>query len=229
MSVSKAWDWSKETNSLWMEPSEESYYLAERWKNKYQKLLDFGSGLGRHSIFFAKCGFKVSAFDLSREGVEHLRNWAEREKLNIKTEIADMQNLPYPEKSFDCIFAYHVISHTDTNGMNRIISEIKRILKDGGEFYLTLCSKETWSFKEAGFPKLDANTVIKKEDGPENDIPHFFVSLNDIIRLFKEFEIIRIRHTDDCYSDGKKRNSKHYFILGSQPSGTNSPVTAMSK
>lgn len=34
MSVSKAWEWNKENNSIWLEPSEESYYIAHRWKEK---------------------------------------------------------------------------------------------------------------------------------------------------------------------------------------------------
>lgn len=215
MTISKEWEWSKEKNPTWLSPSEESYYLANRWKEAgFHKILDFGCGLGRHSIFFARNGFDVSAFDLSLDGVKHLQKWANNENLNISTEVADMLKLPYSDDSFDCVFAYHVISHTDTKGMEIIIKELKRILKKDGEFYLTLCSKETWSYKEAGYPKIDENTVVKTEDGPEKGIPHFYVTLDDVLTLFKDFSILRIRHVDDCYFDGNKHNSKHYFILG---------------
>ncbi|MHC1750895.1 MAG: class I SAM-dependent methyltransferase [Cellulosilyticaceae bacterium] len=214
MGISKAWDWRKEVNSIWLNPSEESYYISNRWAQMgYENILDFGCGLGRHSIYFAKQGFKVSAFDLSEEGTNYLANWAKEEALNINIKTADMLNLPYEENTFDAIFAYHVISHTDTKGMVRILGEIHRVLKPGGEIYLTLCSKETWSFKDSGYPKLDENTVIKTEEGPEEGIPHFYVTLEDTIRLLKEFEIEKIRHTDDCYFAGAKQNSKHYFIL----------------
>lgn len=64
---------------------------------------------------------------------------------------------------------------------------------------MTLCSKETWSYKDAGYPKLDENTVIKTADGPEKDIPNFYIE--------------KIRHTDDCYYADRRQNSKHYFIL----------------
>ena len=51
MAVSKAWEWNKETSSIWLQPSEESYYIAQRWKDKgFKRVLDFGCGLGRHSI-----------------------------------------------------------------------------------------------------------------------------------------------------------------------------------
>lgn len=215
---SKAWNWKEETSPIWLKPSEESYFIANHWKeNGYKDILDFGCGLGRHSIFFAKQGFKVSAFDLSQEGINHLEQWAIDEKLVIDLTVADMLNLPYKDNSFDCIFAYHVISHTDTIGMNNILSKISRILKPNGEIYLTLCSKETWSFKDAGFPKVDENTIIKTEEGPEKGIPHFYVTLQDILELFVDFEIERIRHTDDCYFSGKDQNSKHYYILAKHP------------
>lgn len=29
MSISKAWEWNKENNSIWLNPSEESYYIAQ--------------------------------------------------------------------------------------------------------------------------------------------------------------------------------------------------------
>lgn len=214
MTESKAWNWKEETGSIWLKPSEDSYYIAERWKEKgYKDVLDFGCGLGRHSVFFAKHGFNVSAFDLSEEGVNHLEQWAENECFNIDTTVADMLCLPYEDSSFDCIFAYHVISHTDTVGMIKIKSEISRILKPGGEIYFTLCSKDTWSFKNAGYPKIDENTVVKTAEGPEKGIPHFYVDLKDILSLFDDYEIDRIRHTDDCYFSGNEQNSKHYFIL----------------
>lgn len=58
---------------------------------------------------------------------------------------------------------------------------------------------------------IDNNTVIKT-DGAEKDVPHYFVDLDDIWRIFNNFTIKRIRHIDDCYFDGKKQNSKHYYI-----------------
>ena len=57
------------------------YYLAARWKGLgYRTLLDFGCGLGRHAVYFAKQGFKVSAFDLSDKAVASTERWAAEEK-----------------------------------------------------------------------------------------------------------------------------------------------------
>ena len=62
MTISKAWDWNKELSPIWLQPSEESYFIAQRWKDKdFNEVLDFGCGLGRHSIFFAT-GFSCQCF-----------------------------------------------------------------------------------------------------------------------------------------------------------------------
>lgn len=41
-----------------------------------------------------------------------------------------------------------------TDGIKKIIGEIERVLKSNGEIYITLCSKETWSFNHPEYPKL---------------------------------------------------------------------------
>lgn len=218
MSISKAWNWSANAEDFWRIPSEESIAMAARWKEcGYRDVLDFGCGLGRHAIYFAKSGFSVSAFDLSAEGVASLNTWAEKEQLHIPTECCDMQELPYADDSFDAVFAYHVISHTDSVGITKILAEMRRVLRSGGEAFLTLCSKDTWSFRDAGYPKHDENTVIKTAEGPEYGIPHFYVDMDDVERLFSGMELISVRHIDDCWFAGKRQNSKHYFVRVRKP------------
>ncbi len=213
MTRSKAWDWEAVKNPVWRIPCEESYYFASRWEEKgYKHLLDLGCGLGRHTVFFARQGFHVSAMDLSPEAVRSTQAWLKEEGVSADVQMGDMLSLPYPDEAFDCLFSYHVISHTDTPGAKRIISEIRRVLAPGGEIFLTLCSKDTWSYKDAGFPVIDQNSVLKT-DGAEVDVPHFYVNLDDVFALFDGFEIMKVRHADDCFFDGKATNSKHYFLL----------------
>ena len=215
MSDNKAWNWSANKSEIWEIPSEESYYLVERWKRKnYDIFLDLGCGLGRHSIQFAKNGFSTFSYDLSPEGITHLRERAKMEHCLVRASVGDMATLPYDNSFFDCLLAYHVISHTDTNGIIKVVSEMERVLKPGGEVFLSLCSKKAWSYKDAGFPVIDENTVEKVEDGPENGIPHFFADREIIDRLFTGFEIDTLRHTQDLIVKGKYYGSWHYFILG---------------
>jgi len=222
MSISRAWDWNESKDPLWLEPSEECYCVAARWKKRgFEKLLDFGCGLGRHSVFFARQGFCVSAFDLSADGVEHLRGWASKENLAIDARVTDMVTLPYKGGTFDCLFAYHVISHTDSVGIRGIFNEIKRVVRPGGEIYVTLCSKRSWSFAEGDHPVFDENTIIKKEDGPENGVPHYYSDYDGAVGLLGEIglKIVNIRQKDDYYfHGGELRNSSHWFVLAERAS-----------
>jgi len=198
-----------------MIPAEESWYLMNRWKQcGFREFLDLGAGLGRHSIQFAENGFSVSAIDLSDIAMTGLKTTAIERNLSIETATGDMDGLPYTSGRFDCALAYHVIAHTDTIGIKNVIAEIGRVLREGGEYFLTLCSKKTWSYEQAGFPRVDGNTVIKIEDGPENGIPHFFADEEAILNLLSRENLITVKHTQETIIDGKDYGSWHYFILG---------------
>lgn len=213
MSNAKGWEWEKANKSPWLKPSEDSYYLSSRWKEKnYEKVLDLGSGLGRHSILFAQAGFEVSAFDISEYGINHLIEWSKAEGLEIDTKIGDMHQLPYKDNTFDCLFIYHAISHTDSVGMKKIMREIERVLKPNGEVYTSMCSKSSPEFISPNSTIIDKNTIIRNEEGPEKDVPHYYVNLEDVIELFRNFEVEKVRHIDYCYMNEKKQSSKYYYI-----------------
>lgn len=92
----------------------------------------------------------------------------------------------------DAIFAYYVISHTDTKGVIEILKQIKRVLKSQGKVYLTLGSKDSWGFKE-NWPVVDENTKIRIEDGPDNNVPHFYADSELIYKLFSDFDILDLK------------------------------------
>lgn len=213
MTDSKEWEWEKADQSPWLKPTDDCYYLVAKWSDLgFKKVLDLGAGLGRHSIYFAQQGFEVSAIDLSEYAVNHLKTWSENEGLDIDIMLGDMISLPYADNSFDCVFAYHSISHTDTLGTKKAISEIERVLKQGGEVFTSMCSKESWEFTKAGFPQIDENTLRYMLDGPDKNIPHFYADRDDILNLFHNFNIERVRHTDYCILNNKKMDCKYYYI-----------------
>ncbi len=216
---SKAWDWEKvdknDDNIVWKVPSVESHYLISRWQDQNKKdFLDLGCGIGRHTIQFAEKGFNTSAFDLSEDGIEYAKNWTLEENLKVDFKIGDMLDLPYEDNMFDCILCMNVVSHTDTEGMKKIINELYRIMKSYGECYLTLGSKNTWGFKQEKFPLVDDNTKIRMDEGPEKGIPHFYADYDLIIQMFKSFKIVLVKHVEDFYEKEKKTlSSWHYHML----------------
>lgn len=219
MVSSKGWKWKNINNNdelqVWKQPSIESYYLVNRWKSQVKKeFLDLGCGLGRHSILFGKNGFNVHCFDISKDAITNTKNWANEEGLIFDYKIGDMLNLPYENEQFDAILCINVISHTDTKGVKNTIKEIKRVLKPDGECYLTLCSKNTWEFKQENWPLLDENTRLRMEEGPEYKVPHFYADYSLIIDLFKDFKILTVKQVVDYYEkNNKEYSSYHYHVL----------------
>lgn len=216
MIESKAWDWSKNEDNYWLIPAMETCYLAESWKSKgFSKFLDLGCGLGRHSIYFAKKGFEVNSVDLSDYGVNHLENWAEKEQLTIKMSVCDMLNLPFANDTFDCIIAYNVIYHTDTEGFIKSLEEIKRVLKNKGELFITLLSKDTWSYQRADqYKRIDNNTILRNEHDTELDVPHFYVDIEDIKKYFVDFDFIKVPVEHNEYNmENTEYFSKHFSLI----------------
>jgi 2-polyprenyl-3-methyl-5-hydroxy-6-metoxy-1,4-benzoquinol methylase len=96
MPITKAWDWSKNTDDYWRIPCIEAAFLAERWQSEgFRNFLDLGCGLGRHTVYMGTHGLEVTAFDLSDEAVQETRNWAERENLQIEAHAGNMLALPF--------------------------------------------------------------------------------------------------------------------------------------
>lgn len=214
MIESKAWKWEiiDKDNKYWNSPASEIYYLCEIWKNKkYTEFLDIGCGFGRNAIFMAKNQFNVSTFDLSEHSVEVTKQKAKESGVELKNIcVADMLKMPYEDNSFDCMLALNVISHTDKQGFDQILKEIKRVLKPGGEVYFTVGSKESFWFNNPKCIYVDDYTKIRVEDGPENGIPHFYIGDKDCFTLFNDFTIVNIKNIRELTQYGNF--SPHYHI-----------------
>lgn len=107
---------------------------------KYKKagsVLDLGSGVGRHSLFLAKKGFKVTAVDNKSELMAALKALARLQKLPINI-IKDDVTTYLPKKKFDVLISTMVLhfippktqakmiatmqNHTTKNGLNVLSS-----------------------------------------------------------------------------------------------------------
>lgn len=212
MVQSKEWDWKSVEQGRWLAPSEDSVYLAKKWKEEgVHSILDLGCGLGRHALYFTQKGFKVTAVDLSADAIEFNKKLQREQGVDYLCKHADMMELPFANDAFDRVFSYHVISHQDTTGVQHVLEEIARVLKPGGKVFLTLCSKEHYAFHEESFPQVDENTVLKTEEG-EVDVPHFFADKAILKKLFAGYEFEYVRHITECQMDDGAKERSNFFI-----------------
>lgn len=91
---------------------------------KPYRVLDIGCGEGKDAVFFAKCGYDITAFDISEQGIEKAKRLAEHNKVEINFFKADI--LDYrPDTEFDIIFSSGVFHFLPDDKRNEICSVLK--------------------------------------------------------------------------------------------------------
>jgi ubiquinone/menaquinone biosynthesis C-methylase UbiE len=97
------------------------------------KLLDCGCGMGALTTSLAEwlAPGEVIGIDREPSQVEAARAWAaERGVHNVRFEIGNIYDIPYPDASFDAVFAFTVLEHI--REPLRAMRELRRVLKSGG-------------------------------------------------------------------------------------------------
>lgn len=138
----EAWNsrWATEDGRAdWLTPDRDVVELSEALlaAGKLGRALDLGCGVGRHAMHFARLGFETYAVDMAEAGVSELRAAAADAGLKVVTDTAPMTALPFPDNHFDYVLSFNVIYHGDEPIVRQAISEIRRVLKPGGEIIVT--------------------------------------------------------------------------------------------
>jgi len=163
--------------------------LQER---KANRILDLGSGSGRHVVYLSGQGFTVFGIDISPRGMDMARQWLLDEGLTADLRIQDItRKLPYEAEFFDALFSIQVIHHATVATIQKIIREIERVLKRGGFIFITVPKLKNQG-KE--FEEIEPNTFIPK-DGREKGLPHHYFTPEELHGFFENFHITDI-HLD---------------------------------
>jgi len=96
-----------------------------------RKLIDLGCGPGQTTRFLFEAGVEnIVGTDVAPLMVQK----AKQLNPSLHFEVADMLNLTYPDNTFGSAVAFYSIVHFTETELKKALSEIKRILKDGGQF-----------------------------------------------------------------------------------------------
>jgi len=95
-------------------------------------LLEIGCGIGIDTVSLADLGFReVVGVDLTESAIQVARQRAAIEgRHTLRFEVANGEQLPFPDASFDIVYSFGVIHHTPS--IAKAIAEIHRVLRPGG-------------------------------------------------------------------------------------------------
>ncbi len=103
--------------------------LRQRVTGPGLTVLDFGSGTGRLSLFFASCGFQVTAFDISQSSLSNLRSIYRQTHKPGWGQVITVSKLN-PDFKADAVIGADILHHVS------IPAELKKIYqttKPGGQ------------------------------------------------------------------------------------------------
>ncbi|MGD9115638.1 MAG: methyltransferase domain-containing protein [Dehalococcoidia bacterium] len=112
--------------------------LARRWQKG--SLLNVGCAHGP-DFFPFKEGFELHGVDFSAEMLKLAEKYARKFDFAVELKQADIRRLPYADDSFDWAVAVATYHHLGGGEHLAAFRELKRVLKPGGEAFITAWNK----------------------------------------------------------------------------------------
>jgi len=103
---------------------------------KGKTVLDIGCGYGWCELDFINRGVKkVTGTEITKEDIRTAKKYIKNK--NAEFVVAGATKLPFPDSIFDTVVSWEVIEHIPKNSEDLMFSEVNRVLKKGGTFYLS--------------------------------------------------------------------------------------------
>ena len=160
-------------------------------KKKSGKVLDLGSGSGRHLVNI-KNG-KIYLIDFSKEMLKLAEKKAKKEKINAEFKQANIWEIPYENEFFDfaiCISALHCVEGKQKR--EKAVKELYRVLKPKAKAEIGV-----WNIKSKRFKNIKGKEkYVKWTDKGERY--YYLYDEKEIHDLFKKigFKIISTHNSE---------------------------------
>ena len=160
-------------------------------KKKSGKVLDLGSGSGRHLVNI-KNG-KIYLIDFSKEMLKLAEKKAKKEKINAEFKQANIWEIPYENEFFDyaiCISALHCVEGEQKR--EKAVKELYRVLKPKAKAEIGV-----WNIKSKRFKNIKGKEkYVKWTDKGERY--YYLYDEKEIHDLFKKigFKIISTHNSE---------------------------------
>lgn len=189
--------------------------LTKRNSPKNLTGIEMGCGKGRNSIWLAKQGIRMNAFDFSNVAIAEAqkRSKEQRVETNVEFIVHDaIESWPYESKHFD--FAIDCFASTDMESFEGRVfarNEYKRVLKPNGFLMVYTLSTDDEFHKE----------MIKKHPADEKNSFHNprgkfekIFDKQELLDFYEDFEWIEEQRVEkDAEFFGKMCHCKHFWLI----------------
>lgn len=175
----------------------------------HARFLDVGCGLGLYTEYWHSRGLRVIGFDVDQDLIQVARERAAAKGLLIPYETGTAERLPFPDGSFDVVFANSILEHVPE--WRGCLEEWIRVLAPGGLLWVettnVLCPRQTefrWLPLYSWWPRWMKRVAVWMARGPlpalANYSPcpalHWFSFFG--LRRFLEARHLDVRDRFDC-------------------------------
>jgi SAM-dependent methyltransferase len=151
-----------------------------------KRVLEVGCGAGTDLVRFARGGAIVAGVDLSPSAIALARRNFEQQGLTADLREADGEHLPFPDDSFDLVYAHGVLQYTANS--RALAAECRRVLKPGGQAIFQVYNRISW---------LNALSKLMKVPLEHEDAPVLLKfsarEFNALLDGFREVRIVEER------------------------------------
>jgi len=131
---------------------------------KGRSVLEVGCGAAVDLARFARGGARVTGVDLASSAIDLARANFEQQRLHGEFYVADGERLPFPDASFDLVYAHGVVQYTASP--ERLVEECRRVLKPGGDAIFQVYNRISWlnalsKLMKVGLEHDDAPVLLK--------------------------------------------------------------------
>ena len=159
------------------------------------RVLCVADGEGRNSVWLARRGMQVDAFDIAEVGVEKARKLASAAGVTVNYDVADCDSWPWPVEAYDAVAAIF-IQFADPAMRERLFARMITALKPGGLLVLQGYTPKQLEYKTGGPPILS----------------HLYTA--DMLRAaFEPLKIIELKEYEANLTEGSQ-HAGHSALVG---------------
>lgn len=170
------------------------------------RLLDIGTGAGRHMRLAAELGFEPYGIDVSWTGLRHSRERLRASNHAASVAQASMLALPFADCTFGLAVSFGAFYYGTAGEMQQGIAEAWRVLAPKGSLFAVLRTTDDYRYGKGQPVALNTYRLEIFDTNEYNTVQHF-LGAEDVNRYFQSFSSVSFEKTETTSSNRTRVDS----------------------